>query len=133
MGQNTGHLIVFGDTNSGKSSLVSHFGKLENKFIEMKKFLMMRYAYCHLTSSDSEDSYSLLNIWQIAEPSHAEVLDVVIPKDDMDRITYLICLDLSHPNTVEQQFEKWMTTMTNIQKKIIITLQCNQTRGTQAF
>lgn len=35
--QNTGHLIVFGDTNSGKSSLVSHFGKLENKLIEMKK------------------------------------------------------------------------------------------------
>eukprot|EP01084_Bolivina_argentea_P080693 146147_1 len=117
--QNKGHLIVFGAQNSGKSTLVSQFGKLESKFTEMKRFLMMRYAYCHLTSSDSEDSYSLLNIWQIAEPSHADVLDVVIPKEDMKNITYLICLDLSKPSTVEDEYNKWIQTITKIQNKLI--------------
>merc|ERR1712154_176595 len=115
-----------GDTNSGKSSLVSQFGKLENKFIEMKKFLMMRYAYCHLTTSDSEDSYSLLNIWQIAEPSHAEVLEVVIPKEDMENIAYLICLDLSKPSSVEDQYKKWMDTVSNIQNKLISRLDAEK-------
>lgn len=117
--QNTGHLIVFGAPNSGKATLVSQFGKLESKFNEMKQFLMMRYAYCHLTTTDSEDSYSLLNIWQIAEPSHADVLDVVIPKEDMDNIAYLICLDLSKPSTVEDQYKKWMETIIKIQNKLI--------------
>eukprot|EP01083_Nonionella_stella_P016026 44806_1 len=117
--QNTGHLIVFGSATSGKSTLVSHFGKLENKFNEMKQFLMMRYAYCHLTSSESEDSFSLLNIWQIAEPSHADVLDVVIPKEDMDNIAYLICLDLSRPSTVEEEYKKWIETVVRIQNKLI--------------
>ena len=117
--QNTGHLIVFGAPHAGKSSLVAQFGKLENKFGEMKKFLMMRYAYCHLHTADSEDSYKLLNIWQIAEPSHADVLDVVIPKDDMDNIAYLINLDLSKPSDVEQEYQKWMETINKIQTKLI--------------
>eukprot|EP01084_Bolivina_argentea_P106880 191146_1 len=117
--QQTGHLIVFGAPNSGKTSLVGQFGKLESKFVEMKKFLMMRYAYCHLTTSDSEDSYSLLNIWQIAEPPHADVLSVVIPKEDMDKITYLICLDLSKPDIVEKEYKKWIECLTNIQNKLI--------------
>eukprot|EP00483_Globobulimina_turgida_P000983 UN00985 len=80
---------------------------------------MMRYAYCHLTSSDSEDSYSLLNIWQIAEPSHADVLEVVIPKEDMNNLAYLICLDLSKPSSVRDEYNKWMDTITRIQKKLI--------------
>jgi len=117
--QATGHLIVFGAQNSGKSTLISQFGKLENKFVEMKRFLMMRYAYCHLTTPDSEDSFSLLNIWQIAEPAHAEVLDVVIPAEDMGSIAYLICLDLSKPNGVEAEFAKWMDTITKIQSKLL--------------
>jgi len=117
--QQTGHLIVFGAQNSGKSTLVSQFGKLENKFVEMKRFLMMRYAYCQLTTPDSEDSFSLLNIWQIAEPAHAEVLDVVIPAEDMGHIAYLVCLDLSKPNGVEAEFNKWMDTISKIQSKLL--------------
>lgn len=124
--QATGHLIVFGAPNAGKSTLVSQFGKLENKFGEMKKFLMMRYAYCHLTTADSEDSYKLLNIWQIAEPSHADVLEVVIPKDDMDNIAYLICLDLSKPSEVEQEYKKWMDTINKIQTKLISRLDAQK-------
>ena len=117
--QNAGHLIIFGGANSGKSTLVSQFGKLENKFNEMKRFLMMRYAYCHLSTSDSEDSYSLLNIWQVAEPSHAKVLDVVIPKEDMEHITYCICLDLSKPSQVEDEYKKWMQCIVEVQTKLI--------------
>jgi len=124
--QSTGHLIVFGAPNAGKSTLVSQFGKLENKFGEMKKFLMMRYAYCHLTSADSEDSYKLLNIWQIAEPSHADVLEVVIPKDDMDNIAYMICLDLSKPSEVQQEYDKWMETINKIQTKLISRLDAQK-------
>lgn len=117
--QQTGHLIVFGAQNSGKSTLISQFGKLESKLVEMKRFLMMRYAYCHLSSAESEDSFSLLNIWQIAEPSHADVLSVVIPAEDMGRIAYLICLDLSKPNDVEAEYAKWMATVTKIQTKLL--------------
>ena len=124
--QNTGHLIVFGAPNAGKSTLVSQFGKLENKFNEMKRFLMMRYAYCHLTTADSEDSYKLLNIWQIAEPSHADVLVEVIPKDDMENIAYLICLDLSKPSEVEQEYNKWIDTICKIQTKLIERLDAQK-------
>jgi len=117
--QNTGHLVVFGSENSGKSTLVSQFGKLENKFDQMKEFLMMRYAYCHLTNSESEDAYSLLNIWQISEPAHAEVLEVVIPKEDMGNLAFMICLDLAHPDTVEVEFKRWMDTLDKIQLTLI--------------
>jgi len=117
--QNTGHLVVFGSENSGKSTLVSQFGKLESKFDQMKEFLMMRYAYCHLTNSESEDAYSLLNIWQISEPAHAEVLEVVIPKEDMDNMAFLICLDLAHPDTVEDEFKRWMDTVSKIQNTLL--------------
>lgn len=117
--QNTGHLVVFGSENSGKSTLVSQFGKLESKFDQMKEFLMMRYAYCHLTNSESEDAYSLLNIWQISEPAHAEVLEVVIPEEDMENIAFLICLDLAHPDSVEDEFKLWMDTIANVQKTLI--------------
>jgi len=117
--QNTGHLVVFGSENSGKSTLVSQFGKLESKFDQMKEFLMMRYAYCHLTNSESEDAYSLLNIWQISEPAHAEVLEVVIPKEDMGNLAFLICLDLAHPDTVEDEFRRWMDTVNKIQQTLM--------------
>mmetsp|Transcript_6776 Transcript_6776/g.11133 ORF Transcript_6776/g.11133 Transcript_6776/m.11133 type:complete len:407 (-) Transcript_6776:815-2035(-) len=117
--QNVGHLIVFGAPSAGKSTLVSQFGKLESKFAEMKKFLMMRYAYCHLTASDSEDSYSLLNIWQIAEPAHADVLEVVIPKEEMNNLAYLICLDVSKPSTVEQEWKRWIETAVKTQERLV--------------
>lgn len=117
--QNTGHLVVFGSENSGKSTLVSQFGKLESKFDQMKEFLMMRYAYCHLTNSESEDAYSLLNIWQISEPAHAEVLEVVIPKEDMENLAYIVCLDLAHPDTVEDEFKRWMETISKIQNTLM--------------
>ena len=80
---------------------------------------MMRYAYCHLTNSESEDAYSLLNIWQISEPAHAEVLEVVIPKEDMENMAFLICLDLAHPDTVEDEFKQWMETVAKIQNTLI--------------
>jgi len=121
-----GHLIVFGAASSGKSTLVSQFGKLENKFNEMKRFLMMRYAYCHLTSTDTEDSYSLLNIWQISEPAHADVLDVVIPTEDMSNVAYLICLDMSRPNTVESDFKKWTECVIKTQNKLLARCSAEQ-------
>merc|ERR1712013_977614 len=127
--QQTGHLIVFGAQNSGKSTLISQFGKLESKFVEMKRFLMMRYAYCELTSSESEDSFSLLNIWQIAEPAHAEVLSVVIPPSEMGSIAYLICLDLSKPNGVKAGFDKWMDTISKIQSKIMARCSAAQQKA----
>jgi len=117
--QSTGHLVVLGAEASGKSTLVSSFGSLESRFEQMKEFLMMRYAYCHLQSHDAEDAYSLLNIWQISEPKHAEVLSVVVPAEDMERMSYLIVLDLAHPDSVEAEFKRWMETVAKIHSKLI--------------
>merc|ERR1712087_66578 len=60
-----------------------------------------------------------MGIWQIAEPAHASVLEVVIPAEDMSRVAYLVCLDLSKPNGVEAEFAKWMATVRKIQSKLL--------------
>jgi GTPase SAR1 family protein len=116
--QHTGHLIIFGDANSGKTSLVSQFQKLESRTGDMKKFLMMRYSYVHLTSTDSDESRALLNIWQISEPAHAAVLDVVIPVQHMTNVCYMICLDLTLPALVEKTYLKWMEVLTETHNRL---------------
>ena len=47
------------------------------------------------------------------------MLDVVIPKAAMSRVAYLICLDVSKPHTVVEQYNKWMGMIEETQKRLL--------------
>jgi len=118
-----GHLIVFGGANAGKTSLVTQFRKLETRAGEMKRFLMMRYAYVDLTDANTDEPHALLNIWQITEPSHCKILDVVIAPEHMAYVAYMICLDVSDPSTVKEQMDLWTEVLENTQKRLLERLE----------
>jgi len=118
-----GHLIVFGNGNSGKTSLVTQFRKLETHAGEMKRFLMMRYAYVDLTDANTDEPHALLNIWQITDPSHCKILDVVIPPEHMPYVSYMVCLDVSDPSTVKDQLDLWMGVLETTQKRLLERLE----------
>jgi len=121
-----GHLVVLGSANAGKTGLVAQFKKLESQTSEMKRFLMMRYAYVNLTDANSDESRALLNIWQVSDPSHCKILDVVIPPEHMEHVCYLVCLDASEPSLVEEEYTKWMTALQETQKRLLSRLSAQQ-------
>lgn len=72
------------------------------------------------------ESRALLNIWQVADPSHCKILDVVIPPEHMEHVCWMICLNASEPSMVEQEYTKWMQVLEETQQRLLGRLHAQE-------
>jgi len=60
-----------------------------------------------------------LNVWQVASAEHCGVFKEIIPKEEMDRLAWMIVLDCSQPHMVKEEFDKWIQVVVKTQESLL--------------
>jgi len=97
------HLVVLGTQGCGKSTLVQ---SIVGKSLQLERDgFLLEYSY----SPPNLQREFCMHIWQLRDDSQLEVLKAVLPKEEVEHIAYIICIDISKPYWVEDEFKKWTT------------------------
>jgi len=95
------HLVVLGSQGSGKSTLVQ---AIVGKQLEQdKKGFLLEYSY---SPPDIQREFCI-HIWQLREATQLEVLKAVLPKEEVDNLVYIVCINISKPHLAESDIKKW--------------------------
>lgn len=95
------HLVVLGSQGSGKSTLIQAI--VGKQLQQDKKGFLLEYSY---SPPDIQREFCV-HIWQLREVSQLEVLKAVLPKEEVDHLVYIVCIDLTKPHLVEADIKKW--------------------------
>jgi len=95
------HLVVLGSQGSGKSTLIQAI--VGKQLQQDKKGFLLEYSY---SPPDIQREFCM-HIWQLREASQLEVLKAVLPKEEVDHLVYILCIDLTKPHLVEAEIKKW--------------------------
>jgi len=111
------HLVIVGSPESGKSSVVNLF----NKKLDVPKKgnpMLLEYAFSTIGGKDADDPVGDLNIWQVANSNQVDCLAAVLPKNELDRVVYMVVVDLSKPYRILEELEQWTSFIEKAQEKI---------------
>ncbi|ETO09920.1 dynein light intermediate chain [Reticulomyxa filosa] len=67
----------------------------------------------------SNSTSRLLNVWQVSSAEHCAVFKEIIPKEEMDRVAWMIVLDCSQPHLVKEEFDKWIQVIVKTQQDLL--------------
>jgi len=110
------HLVVLGSQGSGKSTLIQAIvGKQVKKD---KKGFLLEYSY---SLPDIQREFCM-HIWQLREVSQLEVLKAVLPKEEIDHLVYIVCINLTKPQHAEADLQKWTLFLRQMDSSIGVNL-----------
>jgi len=114
------HLVVLGAQGCGKTTLVQ---SIVGKSLQLERDgFLLEYSY---SPPDLQREFCM-HIWQLRDDSQLEVLKAVLPKEEVEHIAYIICIDISKPYLVEEEFKKWTTFLRKMDPFIGINALENQ-------
>jgi dynein light intermediate chain 1 len=103
------HVLLLGDRNSGKSTLLARLQGLD--ISELQGGIALDYSFIDIHSSPDadEDPVSRVNVWQLeGEPAHKDLLHFAINQNTINNCMVLINLDFSQPWNLVQSLNKWL-------------------------
>ncbi|VDM52089.1 unnamed protein product [Angiostrongylus costaricensis] len=99
----TSHLIVCGNPQSGKSTMINNF---LDKSEEPKETVALEYMYARRTRGNNKD---ICHIWELGGGADlTQLLAIPLTKENIESATLVVVLDLTRPN------ELWITMETLI-------------------
>uniref|UniRef100_A0A158PC14 Cytoplasmic dynein 2 light intermediate chain 1 n=1 Tax=Angiostrongylus cantonensis TaxID=6313 RepID=A0A158PC14_ANGCA len=99
----TTHLIICGNTQSGKSTMINKF---LDKNEEPKETVALEYTYARRTRGNNKD---VCHIWELGGGADlTQLLAIPLTKENIESATLVVVLDLTRPN------ELWITMETLI-------------------
>ncbi|ETO08712.1 hypothetical protein RFI_28674 [Reticulomyxa filosa] len=83
-------------------------------------YFVFKWKHMKLTTKNMTiASNKMLNVWQVTSIEHCAVLKEVIPKDEMDRLAWMIVLDCSRLHLIKEEFDKWIQVVVETQKLLL--------------
>ncbi len=123
-------LIVCGDARTGKSTLLSRFDHVVPDASPVSSGAVMEYGYVHVKTSDddADDRSGCVNVWQLGDPAHAELLPLILASsiDHLERVAYLVVVDLSQPHRASATLDQWLGVITQQHQAVLATRPVEQ-------
>lgn len=124
-------LIVVGDKQNGKSSLIKKFRNRVGRDTKNKQAIstpyLVDFSYCNVNNvydeNDPEEIRAQLNVWELDSAEAAmSLLPRFLASTQLDRTMYMITLDLSTPWTAMESLERWGKALTEAHNQALSNL-----------
>eukprot|EP01114_Cavostelium_apophysatum_P024828 TRINITY_DN987_c0_g1_i4.p1 TRINITY_DN987_c0_g1~~TRINITY_DN987_c0_g1_i4.p1 ORF type:complete len:166 (-),score=26.82 TRINITY_DN987_c0_g1_i4:203-700(-) len=101
-------VLVLGEKNSGKSTLISRLQGLDAS--EVRKGIALDYSFIDIHGSETdEETIARLNVWQLeGDVEHNHLLKFALNPSTFPNSLVIIALDFSQPWNLSESLHKWL-------------------------
>jgi len=124
----TSTLIVVGDRQSGKSSVLNKFANRVTDTKNPSEYIL-DYSYINVTNRfnlDKDDVVSRMKVWQLDDRNHWSLLAKLLSPGDLTNAAFVITVDLSKPWDIVSSLEKWIDVLKQVSEKVTAQLTPEQ-------
>lgn len=124
----TSTLVVVGDRQSGKSSVLNKFANRVTDTKNSSEFIL-DYSYINATNRfnlDKDDIVSRMSVWQLDDRNHWTLLAKLLNPSDLTHAAFVITVDLSKPWDIISSLEKWIEVLKQVSEKVLSQLPPEQ-------
>jgi len=117
----TSTLVVVGDRQSGKSSVLNKFANRVTDTKNSSEFIL-DYSYINATNRfnlDKDDIVSRMKVWQLDDRNHWSLLAKLLNPSDLTNAAFVITVDLSKPWDIVSSLEKWIDVLKQVSEKVL--------------
>lgn len=121
-------LVVVGDRQSGKSSVLNKFANRVTDTKNSSEFIL-DYSYINATNRfnlDKDDIVSRMKVWQLDDRAHWSLLAKLLNPGDLTNAAFVITVDLSKPWDIVSSLEKWIDVLKQVSEKVLSPLSAEQ-------
>jgi dynein light intermediate chain 1 len=114
-------LVVVGDRQSGKSSVLNKFANRVTDTKNPSEFIL-DYSYINATNRfnlDKDDIVSRMKVWQLDDRVHWSLLAKLLTPSDLTNAAFVITVDLSKPWDIVSSLEKWIEVLKQVSEKVM--------------
>lgn len=122
-------MLILGQQGSGKRSIVreinskyvqsrnkdmgvdkmgSDYAALDFSFLYVKDLLDSEVASSVVTT---DDNLPKLNIWSVSDIERCELIESVLPPDELEHTAVIICLDFEDPMEIMNNLRSWLSAL----------------------
>lgn len=103
-------VLVLGDKNTGKSTLVTRLQG--GDIVKIQKGVALGYSFLDIRNNDDDDTTPHLNVWQLeGEVELKDLLKFALNPNTINNFLALITLDFSQPWNLIESLNKWLTVL----------------------
>jgi len=124
----TSTLVVVGDRQSGKTSVLSKFANRVTDTKNTSEYIL-DFSYINATNRfnlDKEDIVSRMKVWQLDDRNHWSLLAKLLNPSDLNNAAFVVTVDLSKPWDIVSSLEKWIDVLKQVSEKVFSTLSPEQ-------
>jgi len=124
----TSTLVVVGDRQSGKSSVLNKFANRVTDTKNSSEYIL-DFSYINVTNRfnlDKEDVVSRMKVWQLDDRNHWSLLAKLLNPGDLTHAAFVITVDLSKPWDIVASLEKWIDVLKQVSEKVLSQLSAEQ-------
>jgi len=117
----TSTLVVVGDRQSGKSSVLNKFANRVTDTKNPSEFIL-DYSYINATNRfnlDKDEIASRMKVWQLDDRNHWSLLAKLLSPSDLTNAAFVITVDLSKPWDIVSSLEKWIDVLKQVSEKVM--------------
>ena len=117
----TSTLVVVGDRQSGKSSVLNKFANRVTDTKNSSEFIL-DFSYINATNRfnlDKDDVVSRMKVWQLDDKNHWSLLAKLLSPSDLTNAAFVITVDLSKPWDIISSLEKWIDVLKQVSEKVL--------------
>jgi len=120
------NLIILGEKKNGKTSMLDKF--TDRKVNPNSHEYVLDYSYVEVKNkhnTDKEETLAHMNIWQIDDPSHIDLLPMLLKttRHGVANAVYMITINLAEPWNIMESLNNWVTLLTQANAKVLETLK----------
>ena len=117
----TSTLVVVGDKQSGKSSVLNKFA---NRVMDTKNSseYILDFSYINATNRfnlDKDDIISRMKVWQLDDRNHWGLLAKLLNPTELNNAAFVVTVDLSKPWDIVSSLEKWIDVLKQVIEKVL--------------
>uniref|UniRef100_A0A6U3CJL6 Dynein light intermediate chain n=1 Tax=Lotharella globosa TaxID=91324 RepID=A0A6U3CJL6_9EUKA len=122
-------LIVLGDTNCGKSSLLKSFQGIvrnqEHPYVADYSYIKVKNRH----EVDSDETLAHMAVWQLDKPSRKELIPTFLKSSGLERAVFMVVLDLSQPWNIDESLKTWLKVAEDISKQLMKEMEDEEAKA----
>jgi len=112
-------LIVLGNTNCGKSSILKSFPGIvrnpDHPYVADYSYIKVKNRF----EVDSEETLAHMAVWQLDNPERKGLIPTFLKSSGLDKAIFMIVLDMSKPWSLYESLQTWLGVVEDTSKQLM--------------